>query len=119
VIVVNVQVLPSYGLPCCFWIWISGAAESILAKAEATARGIKMVSESFKTEGAVEVWHSVEKNMEQLILELWILTFEDASVGCKSEDCWAVHPGFCSPGQTSESESHITCYCVACLDTWY
>uniref|UniRef100_A0ACD5XVP6 Uncharacterized protein n=1 Tax=Avena sativa TaxID=4498 RepID=A0ACD5XVP6_AVESA len=31
-----------------------GAAESILSKAEATARGIKMVSESFKTEGAVE-----------------------------------------------------------------
>ncbi|CAM0953277.1 unnamed protein product [Alopecurus aequalis] len=31
-----------------------GAAEAILARADATARGIKMVSESFKTEGAIE-----------------------------------------------------------------
>ena len=44
---------------CSQVLCISGATEAILARADATARGIKMVSESFKTEGAVEVWPSV------------------------------------------------------------
>ena len=38
-------------------MWISGEGEAILARFEATVRGIVMDPESFKTEGSTEVSH--------------------------------------------------------------
>ena len=38
-------------------MWTPGEAEAILARSQATAEGIRMVSESFKTEGSTEVTH--------------------------------------------------------------
>ena len=38
-------------------MWTPGEAEAIHARAQATAEGIRMVSESFKTEGSTEVSH--------------------------------------------------------------
>lgn len=47
----------SWAHACCFSMWTPGEAEAILARSQATAEGIRMVSESFKTEGSTEVSH--------------------------------------------------------------
>jgi hypothetical protein len=39
-----------------FWLSPPGAAEAILAKSEATARGMRLVSEAMTTEGSAKVW---------------------------------------------------------------
>jgi len=47
--------LYSFHLPCNPIINISGEAEAIFAKAQATAKGIAIVSEHIKKSGGVEV----------------------------------------------------------------
>ena len=49
-------------------MWTPGEAEAILARSQATAEGIRMVSESFKTEGSTEVTHVFSFLMEIVTL---------------------------------------------------